>query len=142
MNTRRRDLVPAERVREARALLKLTQAEFAARIGVTPRTVIRAEQRGLGRQGAVRDTWKAVWSAALDTFAVSPGESSRSDTLVSSSSRKCHVARRRKNPAFIRAAQTDGERRIAPAGRAAGAIPKKRLRLARDRLREWRARRG
>lgn len=44
---RHRNLVPAETVRELRRRLSLTQSEFAERLGVARRTVIRGEQRGL-----------------------------------------------------------------------------------------------
>jgi DNA-binding XRE family transcriptional regulator len=44
---RRRDLIPAVDVRRVRAALGMTQVDFATAIGVSPRTVVRAEQRGL-----------------------------------------------------------------------------------------------
>lgn len=44
---RRRELVPAAEVRRVRAALKMTQAEFATALDITPRTVIRGEARGL-----------------------------------------------------------------------------------------------
>src|SRR5712671_6310735 len=69
---RRRYLEPAERVRDLRRQLSLTQAEFAERLGVTRRTVIRGEQRGLeipwrsGPRGSVWDAWVCLQAAAAD----------------------------------------------------------------------------
>lgn len=54
--SKRRSLIPPERVREVRASLKLSQREFAERLGVSRRTVIRGEQRGLEVPWA---TWKS-----------------------------------------------------------------------------------
>ncbi len=44
---RRRNLVAAEEVRRVRKANGMTQAEFALVLGVTVRTVVRGEQRGL-----------------------------------------------------------------------------------------------
>lgn len=44
---RRRDLMPAADVRRVRAANHMTQAEFAVALCVTPRTIVRGEQRGL-----------------------------------------------------------------------------------------------
>jgi DNA-binding XRE family transcriptional regulator len=39
--------VPADEVRRVRSLLMLSQAELAARLGVSRRTIIRGEERGM-----------------------------------------------------------------------------------------------
>ncbi len=44
---RRRDLIPAAEVRRVRAAHHMTQAEFAVALDVSPRTIVRGEQRGL-----------------------------------------------------------------------------------------------
>lgn len=44
---RRRDLIPAAEVRRVRLKNHMTQAAFAVALGVTARTVVRGEKRGL-----------------------------------------------------------------------------------------------
>jgi DNA-binding transcriptional regulator YiaG len=61
---RRRELVPAEEVRRVRAVLQMTQTEFATALCITPRTVIRGEARGLevpSRQDTRRPTVYVNW---------------------------------------------------------------------------------
>lgn len=64
----RRYLVPAADVIEVRSALRLKQSELAKRLGVTRRTVIRGEQRGLeipyrlgdSPRKAVGEAWHAL----------------------------------------------------------------------------------
>jgi len=44
---RRRDLIPADEVRRVRAAHGMSQTDFAVALGVTARTIVRGEQRGL-----------------------------------------------------------------------------------------------
>jgi DNA-binding XRE family transcriptional regulator len=44
---RRRELIPAAEVRRVRAAHGMTQERFAVALCLTPRTIVRGEQRGL-----------------------------------------------------------------------------------------------
>lgn len=113
-------------MRELRRRLSLTQDEFAAALGVTRRTVIRGEQRGLelplGSWGPRGDVW-TCWTElqSLPAVAGDRGELGRSA--------KCHVPRD----------VTLKTRSRAPAIASRKDKPR-RLRLSRDRLRDWRRR--
>lgn len=94
---RRRYLEPAENVRALREGLHLTQSEFAERLRVTRRTVIRGEQRGLelplgswGPRGHVWEAWAelqrqlakpAIASSSADRLNVTPVVKSRRVTF-------------------------------------------------------------
>jgi hypothetical protein len=125
---RHRYLEPAEHVRELRRRLSLSQGEFAERLGVTRRTVIRGEQRGLelplGSWGPRGDVWTR-WCELQRLPAVD------GDRAELGRSAKCHSPEK-KEPVTLNARSR--ARRSAPRPK------KKRLRLSRDRLREWRRR--
>lgn len=98
-------------MRELRRRLRLTQAAFAERLGVSVRTVIRGEQRGLeipwrsdSRDG-VREAWAALQREAIAVAA---------DPLLNVTPRA--IARKVSRP-------------------------KRRLSLSRERLKKWKAQR-
>lgn len=126
---RRRYLEPAEHVRDLRRRLGLTQLEFAARLGVHVRTIIRGEQRGLelplGEWGPRGDVWKR-WVELQSAPAVFDG-----DRHELGRSSKCHVPRPK-----ARTAGRDTYHAIARPR------PKGRLRLSRDLLRAHKKKRG
>lgn len=69
---RRRFLIDAAEVRNLRARLELSQREFAEELGVSHRTIVRAEQRGLevpldhrSPRAHVRHAWVRLASASL-----------------------------------------------------------------------------
>lgn len=74
-----------------RAVLKLSQGEFAERLGVSRRTVIRGEQRGIelppswkSREGE-RDGLRGKWDAARDEAEKRPADyvaAAKSDTIA------------------------------------------------------------
>lgn len=73
MSSTERRFVPARELVELRRRLSLTQLELAERVGLSRRTVIRGEQRGIELPVSI---WQPLRSAAL--LATSP-----SDTPVS-----------------------------------------------------------
>jgi hypothetical protein len=125
MFKRFRYLEPAETVIALRQALSLSQGDFARRLGVSRRTVIRGELRGLelplgpwGSRGHIFTAWSELQAEAADR-----AELARST--------KCHT------PAEI-AAVTLKPRSRAPA--IAPSSNPRRLRLSADRLRDWKKR--
>jgi transcriptional regulator with XRE-family HTH domain len=74
----RRYLIPAADVIEIRSALRLTQSALAERLGVTRRTVIRGEQRGLeipstygdSPRKAVAEAWRELKADAAGALAL------------------------------------------------------------------------
>lgn len=82
--TRRRYLAEPEHVRALRDALHLSQDQFAAALGVTRRTVIRAEQRGLELPWLPDSPRRAVWEAWVRL------QAEAADRLRARSRAKCH----------------------------------------------------
>lgn len=119
----RRYLVPAADVTAVRTALHLTQRELATRLGVTRRTVIRGEQRGLeipssygdSPRKAVGEAWRELKAQAAGALALQAKEAEadkrrrqnadaarryrkrRRVTNAPRSQRKSHRARARKS---------------------------------------------
>lgn len=141
---RHRYLQPAEDVRALRFSLQLTQAQFAARLGVSKRTVIRGEQRGLelpwteyGPRGNVWIAWKAMQLEAADRAAAGRSVKSHPAPDLEASDTLSRIAAKVSPPAArgdahlqvdAFAAAKRPPRRKKPKPRA----PKKRLRLSRE----------